>query len=105
MALLAGGDDPRVRGLLLAGLALRGPDLERFRDSGRVQRVEKPVAIVQAEADQFGTPEEVLAAIDGSRGPRRLSAVRGATHLFTEDLASLQREAETALDWLLGGAP
>jgi hypothetical protein len=103
MAILAGGDDPRVRGLLLAGLALRGADLERFRDVARVQDVAKPVAIVQAGADEFGTPGEVLAAVDGSLGPRRLVTVAGATHLFTEDLPSLQREAETALDWLLGG--
>lgn len=100
MALLAGGDDPRVRGLLLAGLALRAPDLQQFRDSGLVREVARPVAIVQAEADEFGTPAEVLAALDGSGGPRRLATVRGATHLFTEDLASLQREAEAALDWL-----
>lgn len=103
MALLAGGDDPRVVGLLLAGLALRAADLERFRDSGRVREVEKPIAIVQAEADQFGAPGEVREVIAGSRGPRRLVAVPGATHLFTEDLPALQREAEAALDWLLGG--
>jgi hypothetical protein len=102
MALVAGGAHPRVAGLLLAGLALRAPDLERFRESGRVRAVEKPVAIVQAESDQFGTPPEVEAAIAGSQAPRRLAVVAGATHLFTEDLAGLQREAEAALGWLLG---
>lgn len=105
MALLAGGDDPRVSGVLAAGLALRAPDLERFRESGRVRETEKPVAIVQAEADGFGAPPEVEAALAGSRGPRRLSVVAGATHLFTEDLPALQREAEAALGWLLEGAP
>jgi len=103
MALLAGGDDPRVRGLLLAGLALRGPDLERFRESSRLRDVEKPVAVVQAEMDEFGAPDEVRAALEGSRGPRRLARVPGATHLFTEDLPALVREAEAAIDWLLGG--
>jgi hypothetical protein len=29
-------------------------------------------------------------------------AVPGATHLFGEDLAALQREAERAIEWLLG---
>lgn len=103
MAVLAGGGDPRVRGLLLAGLALRAADLQRFRDSGRVREVEKPVAVVQAEADEFGTPAEVRAALDGSRGPRRLVTVPGASHLFTEDLPALQREAEAGLGWLLQG--
>ena len=104
MAILAGGGDPRVSGLLVAGLALRGPDLERFREAGRTRDVEKPLAVVQAERDEFGTPAEVQAALAGSRGPRRLAAVPGAAHLFTEHLAALQREAEAAIDWLLGGA-
>jgi alpha/beta superfamily hydrolase len=103
MALLAGGEHPRVRGLLLAGLALRAPDLARFRESGRVEAVEKPIAIVQAASDEFGTPPEVEAALSGSRGPRRLAIVAGATHLFTEDLDALQREADAALGWLLAG--
>jgi alpha/beta superfamily hydrolase len=103
MALLAGGGEPRVAGLLLAGLALRAPDLERFRESGRAREVEKPVAVVQAERDEFGTPAEVEAALAGSRGPRRLAAVPGATHLFGEDLPGLQREGEAAIAWLLGG--
>ena len=104
MAVLAGADDPRVEGLLLAGLALRAADLERFRDSGLVREVAKPVAIVQAESDAFGAPDEVRRAIEGSRGPRRLATVPRATHLFVEDLPALQREAEAALDWLRGGA-
>jgi len=104
MAILAGGAHPRVSGLVVAGLALRGPDLERFRDSGRVREVERPLAIVQAERDEFGTPDEVRAALVGSRGPRRLVAVPGATHLFLEHLPALQREAEGAIGWVLGGA-
>lgn len=102
MALLAGGFDGRVRGVLLAGLALRAPDLKRFRESDRVREVAKPVAIVQAESDQFGTPAEVEAAIAGSAGPRRLAVVKGATHLFEEDLQALRREVEASIDWLLG---
>jgi alpha/beta superfamily hydrolase len=107
MALLAGRDDPRVRGILLAGLALRAPDFAGFRESGRVREVEKPVAVVQAEGDELGSPEDVRAAMEGSRGPRRLATVKGATHLFTEDLPALQREVEAALDWLVlgGGSP
>ncbi len=103
MAILAGGADPRVAGLVVAGLALRAPDLERFRQADRARDVEKPLAIVQAERDEFGTPAEVEAALAGSRGPRRLAAVPGATHLFTDHLAALQREVEAALGWLLEG--
>ncbi len=104
MAILAGGAEPRVTGLLLAGLALRAPDLARIRDSGRARDVEKPLAVIQAERDEFGTPDEVEAALADSPAPRRLAVVPSATHLFGEDLPALQREAEAALDWLLAGA-
>jgi hypothetical protein len=104
MALLAGGADPAVRGLLLAGVALRAEGLEDFRETGRAREVEKPVAIVQAEHDPLGAPAEIEEAVRGSRGPRRVAVVRGATHLFGEDLPALQREAEAALAWLLGEA-
>jgi alpha/beta superfamily hydrolase len=104
MAARAGGGDPEVRGLVLAGLALRSADLDLARTPSDVSGIEKPVALVQAERDEYGAPDEVERAIAGSRGPRRLVAVRGATHLFTEDLPGLQREAEVAIGWILAGA-
>ncbi|MFY3743331.1 alpha/beta hydrolase [Anaeromyxobacter sp. Red801] len=101
MTILAGGPDPRVRGLLLAGLALRSADLDLVRDAADARAVEQPAAVVQAERDAFGLPDDVRAVLEGSRGPRRLAVVPGTTHLFTEDLPALQREAEAALGWLL----
>jgi uncharacterized protein len=103
MAVLAGAEDPRVEALLLAGVALRVQGLEDFRQTGRIRDVAKPLAIVQAAQDQLGPLPEIEECLAGSRGPRRLTVVRGATHLFVEDLPGLQREAETALDWLRGG--
>jgi hypothetical protein len=107
MALLAGEEDPGVRGFLLAGFALRSADLDVVRDTAPIRATARPVAIVQAARDEFGTPEEVGAVVAGSQGPRRIVSVPGATHLFGEDLAALQREAEAALGWLLplGGVP
>ncbi|BDG02785.1 alpha/beta hydrolase [Anaeromyxobacter oryzae] len=104
MAAHAGGAEPEVRGLLLAGLALRSADLDLVRDSADVRGIAKPVAVIQASRDEFGTPEEVELALAGSAGPRRLVAIPGATHLFGEALQALQREAEAALAWLLGEA-
>lgn len=103
MCALAGGAAPRVEGLLLAGLALRSADLDLVRDTRVIAAVEKPVAIVQAAEDEFGTPAEVELALAGSRGPRRLAVVPRATHLFTEDLPGLEREASAAIAWLRGG--
>ncbi|MFO0585652.1 MAG: alpha/beta family hydrolase [Anaeromyxobacter sp.] len=110
MASIAGGEDPGVRALVIAGLALRSPDPDLTRDVEAVRRAPQPLALVQAERDEYGSPADVEAALEGSAGPRRVSIVRGATHLFTEDLAGLQREAEAALAWALdlaglAGAP
>lgn len=103
MALLAGSADRGVRGLLLAGVALSSPDLELARDTALLVSYERPLAAVQAAGDEFGPPEAVRALLAQARAPRRLAVVPGATHLFTEALPELQREAEVALDWLLGG--
>jgi alpha/beta superfamily hydrolase len=100
MAVLAGGGEPRVEGLLLAGVATRAEGLEDFRETGRIRDVEKKVAVVQAADDTLGPPAEIEEALRGSRGPRRLTVVPGTTHLFVEDLPALQREAEAALAWL-----
>ena len=100
MALLAGGGDARVTGLLLAGIAVEAQGLEDFRETGRLRDLEKPLAVVQAGADVLGPPAEIRAALDGSRAPRRFAVVPGASHLFVEDLPALQREAEAAIGWL-----
>jgi uncharacterized protein len=100
MALEAGCAEPAVAGVLCAGLALRLREVA----TETARSCPKPVAVIQAEKDEFGTPAEVERALAGATAPRRLAAVAGATHLFTEDLASLEREASLAVAWLVGGA-
>ena len=39
--------------------------------------------------------------MSGSAFPRRLEVLEGATHLFAEDLAGLQRLAESGISWLM----
>jgi alpha/beta superfamily hydrolase len=104
MAIHVGGSEPAPRALLLAGLPLRSADLDAARDPGLVRALPQPVAVVQAERDTFGAPAEVEAALAGSRGPRRVVAVAGASHLFTEELAGLERAAGQGLAWLLDSA-
>jgi alpha/beta superfamily hydrolase len=100
MALAAGCPHAAVRGVLCAGLALGLREV-----AGPIARgCEKPVAVVQAERDEFGSPGDIGKALSGSAGARRLTVVNGATHLFTEDLPGLEREASAALGWLLGSA-
>lgn len=99
MALEAGCPDARLGGLLCAGVAVRSFDL-----AGLLRGCPRRLAAVQAERDELGPPAEVEDLFQGSAAPRRLAVVPGATHLFTEDLAGLEREAGLAFDWLLGGA-
>ncbi len=96
MALAAGCADGSVQGILAAGLAPGTLDLDL------VSRCDKPVAVVQADRDEFGGLEEVRRLLAGAAAPRRLWIVEGATHLFTENLDALQRQAESGLSWLRG---
>lgn len=100
MALEAGCPDPAVRGVLCAGLALSLREVA----TEAARTCPKPVAVVQAERDQFGTPDQVQAALAGAAAPRRLASVPGCTHLFSEDLAAFEREAAAAAAWLVEAA-
>ena len=97
-ALRAGCASPEVAGVLAAGMAIRSLPLDFVRGC------EKPVAAVQAEADEFGAPAEVRALLDDPARRRRLWVVDGATHLFLEDLPALHRAAAAGFAWLLGEA-
>lgn len=103
MAIEVACADAGPRGVLAAGLALTLREVAVESAAA----CPKPVAVVQAERDEFGTPDAVARALESSRGPRRIAVVKGATHLCTEDLPALEREAGLALDWLLekGGIP
>lgn len=94
MALASGCSDGAVRGILAAGLVPGSFDL----DFARYCR--KPVAVIQAERDELGPLEDVRALLTGAPSPRRLWVVEGATHLFTDHLDDLQRQAESGLSWL-----
>jgi len=98
MALEAGCPAPEVAGLLLAGLA------HRQFEAGSPGACPKPLACVQAEGDQFMGPADVAALVASPVRPRRVVQVPGASHLFTEDLVALEREARAAFVWLLEGA-
>jgi uncharacterized protein len=101
ISVLAAGEEGVV-GLLLAGLAVRSAELDSLRDPARVRTVPLPVAVVQAELDEYGTPPEVERVLAGSSGPRRLAAVHGVTHLFSGGLPALEQEAGAAVEWLRG---
>jgi uncharacterized protein len=94
LALQLGCAEPEVGGILAVGLASRTLSL------AFLPGCPKRVAAVQADADEFGSVEEVTRLMAGPADLRRLAVVPGATHLFLEDLSALRREAEAAWRWL-----
>jgi len=95
VALAVGCADPTVRGVLAAGVAPSAFPADFVRSCA------KPVAVIQAAGDEFGTPAEVERFLFLPGVPRRFRVVAGASHLFVEDLDTLQREAEAGISWLL----
>jgi alpha/beta superfamily hydrolase len=86
--------DPRVRSLLLLGLAGRALDDEAMRACPR------PAALVQGDRDQFA-PWEKVEELASSLPRARLFRIEGADHFFKDRLAELERavgEAAAHLD-------
>ena len=97
IALDAAREDASVVGVLCAGLPIALID----GAATAAQRLDRAVAVVQAEQDQFGPPAELESALASAGAPRRISVVKGTTHLFAGELPALEREATLALGWLL----
>jgi alpha/beta superfamily hydrolase len=95
VGLTVGARDARVEKLLGIGLALSMFDYS-FLDA-----CEKPKAVIQAANDEYGAASSIRAAVDQMAGPKRLWVVEGATHLFPQHLAELERAAGEAAAWLL----
>lgn len=68
--------DPSVSGVVGIGIPVR---LYPFRE---VPDLVAPFAVVQADADEFGSLDEVRRLLDETRPPGRLHIVGDTTHLF-----------------------
>jgi len=99
-AIAAGLRDAGVVGLLLSGLVVVKRD-DVPRDLAPLVATPRPVAVVQAEHDEFGAPRAVADALAGSAGERLFLPVAGASHLFEGKLDELQQAAEDGARWLL----
>lgn len=91
-----GMQDPRVSKLLAVGLAVRMFDLSFLTAA----RGGKPLAVVQADTDEYGDQKEIETFFAGLPEPKRLWIVDQATHLFPGRLDALESAAGQAVDWL-----
>jgi len=69
-------DDPTIRAVVGIGLPVR---TYPFRE---VPDLTAPLAVVQADADEFGSLDQVRLLLDETRPPAKLYIVSGTTHLF-----------------------
>jgi len=86
--------DTRVSKLLGVGLAVRMFDLKFLE--GKT----KPLAVVQADNDEYGARAEIEAFVATLPEPARLWIVDDATHLFPGRLDPLEDTLGEAINWL-----
>ena len=89
-------DDSSVTGVVAIGLPVNRspiPDVAALR---------RPFAVVQASADEFGTPAEVRAEVAQADPVASIHVVEGTTHLFPgrapDAAAAVVAAADTMLD-------
>ncbi len=94
-ALALGLRDARVQKILAVGVAV-----DVF-DMGFVAQIEKPVAFVHADNDEYAKLESIRALLAKLKGPHELFVVPNSDHLCTGRLDAFSAEAKKAVDWLL----
>jgi hypothetical protein len=83
--------DSTIRGVIALGLPLAIYDLP-----GPLAALHRPLAVVQAESDEFGSPETLRSILDPLRPPGDLRVVPGTTHLFPGKARQAAAEAVLA---------
>ncbi len=87
--------EPAVVGVVAIGLPLGVYAIEE------AVTYSAPVAVVQAEHDEYGTPDAIRAQIAVARGPRRVESVPDTTHLFPGRAADAGEAVAEAAAWVL----
>ena len=83
--------DHSIRAVVAIGLPTRTYPFEEITRLGR------PIAVVQASDDEFGSPDEVRAILDRARPRGRLYVVQGTTHLFPKHARAAAAQVEQAV--------
>lgn len=87
--------EPAARGIVAIGLPLR------YLSRDEVGRAPGPLAVVQGEEDEFGSPREVREAIAPLAPLARVYEVPGAPHLFPGRAADAAALVVEAARWCL----
>lgn len=79
--------DPNIRGVIALGLPVTRYAFPELPDLGR------PFTVVQAQHDEFGSPDQVREAVQGMKPPATIITIDKTTHLFPDRA----RDAATAV--------
>ena len=74
------------------------PDFQRYDAAELVRRVRIPALFIHGTRDDIVPPLNAQVLYDNAGGPKQVTLVRGATHLFL-DSVSLQSLVRTGVDW------
>lgn len=91
-------NDASVAALVAIGFPVRNHDLRE-----PVRRLGRPLAVVQGDRDEFGSPEEVRELLEQADPSGRLYVVEGASHLFPDRARDAGSRVVQAADEILKG--
>jgi alpha/beta superfamily hydrolase len=89
-------EDDTVHAVIGIGLPIRAYPLDE------VERVGRPLAVVQGSEDEFGSPEEIRHLLRRTRPRGMLYVVPGSSHLFPERAREAARAVVEAAEAILG---
>jgi alpha/beta superfamily hydrolase len=88
--------EPRIQKVLAVGVAVDLFDVEF------VTQLEKPVAFIHADNDEYGKLENLRALLARMKAPHTLFVVPSSDHLCTGRLDAFSDAAKQAVAWMLG---
>ncbi len=90
-----------VRDRSIAGVIALGVPVELYDVSEAIRALGRPLLVVQAEADEFGGPDAVRAALAGTRPQAILRVVPATTHLFPGEARQVAAEVVAGVrEWV-----
>ena len=87
--------NPNIKAVIALGLPIRTYPLEEL------SRLKRPLAVIQAENDEFGTPNEITPLLDTLQPPGTLQTVPETTHLFPDRAQDAAQQAVQAAENIL----
>jgi len=90
---------PEIAGVVAVGLPVKQYAFDM------ISELRRPLAVVQPEYDEFGSPDEVRTSLERADPPARVDVVPGATHLLPGRAPEAGAKVVKAVAWCLSLSP